>query len=125
MAIVDRFKEITESGVIVDADEMEAPLSPQMKYDFLAAINAINQLEAINAEFTNRKKYREELKATLLKSCAQSVKKITDDEENFTLKKIDTAIKMLTDCRREIAKIDSVDRECERLAKITRHGANA
>ena len=125
MAIVDRFKEITESGVIVDADEMEAPLSPQMKYDFLAAINAINQLEAINAEFTTRKKYREELKATLLKSCAQSVKKITDDEENFTLKKIDTAIKMLTDCRREIAKIDSVDRECERLAKITRHGANA
>ena len=125
MATIDRLKEVVDNGVIVDADDMEAPLSPQMKYDFLAAINSIKQLEAIIAEFANRKKYRAELKTTLLKSCAQSVRKITDDEENFTLKKIDTAIKMLTDCRREVAKIDSVERECERLAKIVQYGVNA
>ena len=125
MATVDRFKEIVESKVIMDADDMEAPLSPQMQYDLMAAINTINQIETLAAEFANRKKYREELKATLLKSCCQALKKIGDDEENFSLKKIDTAIKTLTDCRREVMKIDSVERECERLAKIIRHGVNA
>lgn len=125
MATLDRFKEIIDSKVIIDADDMEAPLSPQMQYDLMAAINTINQIETLAAEFTNRKKYREELKATLLKSCSQGLKKIADDEENFSLKKIDTAIKMLTDCRREVSKIDSVERECERLAKIIRHGVNA
>ena len=125
MATIDRFKEVVESGIIIDADDMEAPLSPQMKYDYLAAINSMVQLEALIAEFDNRKKYRTDLKATLLKSCSQSLKKIADDEENFTLKKIDTAIKMLTDCRREVAKIDSVERECDRLAKIIRLGVSA
>jgi len=125
MATVDRLKEVVDSGVILDADDMEAPLSPQMKYDFLAAINSIKQLEAIIAEFANRKNYRAELKTTLLKSCAQSVRKLTEDEENFTLKKIDTAIKMLTDCRREVTKIDSVERECDRLSQIVRHGVSA
>ena len=125
MATIDRFKEVVESGIIIDADDMEAPLSPQMKYDYLAAINSMTQLEALIAEFANRKKYRADLKATLLKSCSQSLKKIAEDEENFTLKKIDTAIKMLTDCRREVAKIDSVDRESERLSKIIRVGVSA
>lgn len=125
MATIDRFKEVVESGIIIDADDMEAPLSPQMKYDYLAAINSMTQLEALTAEFDNRKKYRADLKTTLLKSCNQSLKKIVDDEENFSLKKIDTAIKMLTDCRREVAKIDSVDREFDRLAKIIRLGVSA
>ena len=125
MATIDRFKEVVESGIIIDADDMEAPLSPQMKYDYLAAINSMTQLEALTAEFDNRKKYRADLKATLLKSCSQSLKKIAEDEENFSLKKIDTAIKMLTDCRREVAKIDSVDRECDRLTKIIRLGVSA
>ena len=41
MATIDRFEEVVDSGIIVDADDMEAPLSPQMKYDFMAAINAM------------------------------------------------------------------------------------
>ena len=125
MAIVDRFKEVVESGVIMDADDMEAPLSPQMKYDFMAAINSIEQLESLIAEIANRKKYRAKLKAELLKSCCQSLKKLADNEEDFTLRKIDMAIKMLTDCRYEVTKIDSVEKETEKLSKLIRKGVSA
>ena len=125
MAIVDRFKEVVESGVIMDADDMEAPLSPQMKYDFMAAINSIEQLESLIAEIANRKKYRVKLKTELLKSCCQSLKKLADNDEDFTLKKIDMAIKMLTDCRYEVTKIDSVEKETEKLSKLIRKGVSA
>ena len=125
MATIDRFKEVVESGIILDADDMEAPLSPQMKYDFLAAINSMEQLEALKAEIENRKKYRAKLKAELLKSCCQSLKKVVEDENGLTVKKIDAAIKMLSDCRYEVTKIDSVERETDKLAKIVRHGVSA
>lgn len=125
MATADRFKEVVESGVIIDADDMEAPLSPQMKYDFMAAINAMTELEAVSAEISNRKKYRAKLKAELLKSCCQSLKKLADDEEGFTMRKIDMAIKMLTDCRYEITKVDSADKESEKLSKLIRKGVSA
>ena len=125
MATADRFNEVVESGVIIDADDMEAPLSPQMKYDFMAAINAMTELEAVSAEISNRKKYRAKLKAELLKSCCQSLKKLADDEEGFTMRKIDMAIKMLTDCRYEITKVDSADKESEKLSKLIRKGVSA
>lgn len=125
MATAERLKEVVESGVILDADDIEAPLSHQMKYDLMAAINSIEQLESLIAEITNRKKYRAKLKAELLKSCCQSLKKLTDDDEGFTLKKIDSAIKMLNDCRYEITKIDSAEKETDKLAKLVRKGVSA
>ena len=125
MSTIDRFKEVVDSGIILDADEMEAPLSPQMKYDFMAAINAMSELESVIAEVANRKKYRTKLRTELLKSCCQSLKKLADDEEGFTLRKIDMAIKMLTDCRYEVTKIDSADKEVEKLSKLIRKGVGA
>ena len=125
MATVDRFKEAVQSGVILDADEMEAPISPQMKYDYMAAINSMEQIEALTAEIANRKGYRAKLKAELLKSCCQSLKKIAEDENGLTVKKIDAAIKMLSDCRYEVTKIDSAERETDKLAKFIRHGVSA
>ena len=125
MATIDRFKEVVESGTILDADDMEAPLSPQMKYDYMAAINAMQQLMDVTAEIANRKNYRAKLKAELLKSCCQSLKKLAEDENGLTLKKIDAAIKMLTDCRSEITKIDILERETDKLAKLVRKGISA
>ena len=37
MATIDRFKEAVEAGTIIDANDLEVPLSAQMKYDCLAA----------------------------------------------------------------------------------------
>lgn len=125
MATIDRFKEVVESGVIVDADEMEAPISPQMKYDYMAAINAMQQLMDVTAEMTNRKNSRTKMKAELLRICCQSLKKIAEDENGLTIKKIDAAIKLLSDCRYEITKIDSAERETDKLAKLVSKGITA
>ena len=125
MATIDRFKEVVDSGIILDADEMEAPLSPQMKYDFMAAINAMSELESVIADVANRKKYRTKLRTELLKSCCQSLKKLADDEDGFSLRKIDMAIKMLTDCRYEVTKIDSADKEVDKISKLIRKGVGA
>ena len=125
MATIDRFKEAVESGAISDANDMEAPLSAQMKYDYLAAIHTMEQIEKLAREFENRSRSRESLKEELFKSCKQAIKKIADDEKALTLKKVDDAIKILSDCRREIMKIDSAEKESGKLAKLIEDGVSA
>lgn len=125
MAVIDRFKDVLEVGKILDANELEVPISAQMKYDYLAAVHSMEQLEKLLREMENRKRSRADLKAELFKSCKQAIKKISDNEDNLTLKKIDEAIKILTDCRREIMKLDSAARESEKLAKYVKDGVSA
>ena len=125
MATIDRFKEAVEAGTIIDANDLEVPLSAQMKYDCLAAIHTMEQLEKLAREIENRKRSRIKLEEELFKSCKQMLKKLGDDEKPLTLRKIDDAIKTLTDCRREIMKIDSAARESDKLAKLIKDGVSA
>ena len=124
MATIDRFKEIMDSGKIKSGDA-EIPFSAQLKYDWLAAIHTMEQLENLAAEIESRKKYRADLKEKLLKGCRQSLKKLGEDEEGLTLKKIDAAIKMLLEFRQEIIKVDSAAKESDKLAKFIRDGVSA
>ena len=125
MATIDRFKDSVENGTIIDANDMEAPLSSQMKYDYLAAIHTMEQLDKLAREIENRKRSRTNLKEELFKSCKQALKKLAEDDTVLTLKKIDDAIKTLSDCRREIMKIDSAAKESDKLAKIIKDGVSA
>lgn len=125
MAIIDRFKDALESNTITDANDLEVPLSSQMKYDYLAAVHTMEQVEKLVREIENRKRSRAKLKEELFASCKQAVKKIAADDNALTLKKIDEAIKILTDCRREIMKIDSASKESEKLAKFVKDGVSA
>ena len=125
MATVDRFKEAVDKGRISVGGGAAAPLSAQMKYDYLAAIHTMEQLTNLAAEMENRSEYREKLKAELLKSCCQSLKKIADDENGLTVKKIDAAIKMLNDCRYEVTKIESATRESNKLFEFIKDGVSA
>ena len=125
LAIIDRFKDALDSGTITDAHDLEVKLSAQMKYDYLAAVHTMEQLEKLAREIENRKRSRENLKEELFKSCKQAIKKVADDENTLTLKKIDDAIKVLNDCRREIMKIDSAAKESDKLAKCIRDGVSA
>ena len=125
MATLDRFKEAVDAGTIIDANDLEVPLSAQMKYDYLAAIHTMEQLEKLAREIENRKRSRAKLEDELFKSCKQVLKKLADDEKPLTLRKIDDAIKTLNDCRREIMKIDSAARESEKLAKLIKDGVSA
>ena len=125
MAIIDRFKDALESGTITDANDLEVPISAQMKYDYLAAVHTMEQLEKLLREIENRKRSREDLKADLYKSCKQAIKKLADDEKPLSLKRIDDAIRLLKDCRREIMKIDSAAKESEKLAEFVKDGVSA
>ena len=125
MATLDRFKEAVDSGTIIDANDLEVPLSAQLKYDFLAAIHTMEQLEKLAREIENRKRSRIKLEDELFKSCKQLLKKLADDEKPLTLRKIDDAIKTLNYCRREMMKIDSAARESEKLAKLIKDGISA
>lgn len=124
MAVIDRFKDALESNKITDANDLEVPMSAQMKYDYLAAVHTMEQLEKLAREFENRKRARTKLKDELFKSCKQAIKKLAADE-NITLKKIDDAIKILKDCRREVMKIDSAERESNKLASFIKDGVSA
>ena len=125
MATIDRFKEAVEHGRISVGGGAAAPLSAQMKYDYLAAIHTMEQLTNLAEEIEVRNDYRKKLKAELLKSCCQSLKKVADDESSLTLKKIDATIKTLIDFRCEIAKIDSATRESEKLFDLIKDGVSA
>lgn len=125
MATIDRFKDAVDAGTIIDANDLEVPLSAQLKYDYLAAIHTMEQLEKLAREIENRKRSRSKLEDELFKSCKQVLKKLADDEKPLTLKKIDDAIKTLNDCRREIMKLDSAARESEKLAKLIKDGVSA
>ena len=125
MATIDRFKEAVEAGTVIDANDLEVPLSAQLKYDYLAAIHTMEQLEKLAREIENRKRSRIKLEDELFKSCKQLLKKLADSEKPLTLKKIDDAIKTLNDCRREIMKIDSAARESDKLAKLIKDGVSA
>lgn len=125
MSVIDRFKEALDAGTITDAHDLEVPLSAQLKYDYLAAVHTMEQLEKLAREIENRKRSREQLKSDLYKSCRQAIKKLADEEKELSLKRIDDAIKLLKDCRREIMKIDSAAKESDKLAKFIKDGVSA
>ena len=125
MAVIDRFKDALEAGKITDAHDLEVPMSAQWKYDCLAAVHTMEQLEKLAREIENGKRARESLRAELFKSCKQALKKLADPNKDLTLKKIDDTIKLLSDCRREITKIDSASKESDKLAEFIRDGVSA
>ena len=124
LATIDRFKEAVEKGLISVGGGAAAPLSAQMKYDYLAAIHTMEQLNTLATEFENHRDYRAKLRDDLIKSCSQALKKLADDE-NLSLQKIDTAIKKLMDFRCELAKIDGANRESEKLFELIQDGVSA
>ena len=115
MATIDRFKDALNHGA----------LTAQMKYDYLAAIHTMEQLTTLAEQIEARNKYRSTLRADLLKSCCQMLREVAAEEDRITLKKIDAVIRELLDCRRELLKLDSATKECNKLAEFIRDGISA
>jgi|GEM_PF-1450016 len=125
MATLDRFKNALKIGISFGDGGANKPLTAQMKYDYLAAVHTMEQLTALANEFEERKKRRAEFREKVSASCKLSLKKFVESEEHLTLKQIDNAIKGLTECRNELAKLDSLDRESEKLYKFIEDGISA
>ena len=125
MAVKDRFQGILEMGKIM-TDGASLKLDAQLKYDYLAAIHSMEQLEELAKEFKERNKKREDLKAKLLNSCRNSLKNLVENENALKeVKNIDHAIKVLSDCRTELLKLEGQSHESRKLAKNIEDGVSA
>ena len=125
MATEDRFRSILENGKIV-TDEGSLNLSAQLKYDYLAAVHTMEQLENLQKVMEDRHKKREALREKLATSCFNALKMLTDDKEKLKdVKSIDAALRVLNECRTEMIKLASSDHEAEKLGKEIRDGISA
>ena len=124
MATIDRFKEILDKGGFA-IDGKFVPLTAQLKYDYMAAVHTMDELLSLAAEIKKRNHKRDKLREKIASSFKLSLKKFIDDEEPITLKKIDAAIQGLHECRRELLKIETADKETEHLAEFIKDGISA
>ena len=125
MATIDRFKGILKDGKIF-TEGASLKLDAQLKYDYLAAVHTMEQLEDLAAEIKDRNKKRDDLKAKLLNSCRNTLKNLVDDDNGLKeIKNIDHAIKVLSDCRTELLKLEGAAHENKKLAKKIEDGVSA
>ena len=125
MATIDRFRDALQIGKIF-TEGASMKLDAQLKYDYLAAVHTMEQLQDLADEFKDRNKKREEFKAKLLNSCRNTLKNLVDDENGLKeLKNIDHAIKVLSDCRTELLKLEGASHESRKLAKKIEDGVSA
>ena len=125
MATIDRFRTALKIGISFKDGESLRPLTAQMKYDYLAAVHTMDQLTNLANEFEERKKRRDALREKLSDSCRKSLKKIADGDDVLTLKQIDSAIKGLKEFRDELLKMETLDKETEKLSKFIEDGVSA
>ena len=125
MATIDRFKSILDKGTI-NSEGVTIRLDAQLKYDYLAAIHTMEQLQDLAKEFKDRDKKREDFKEKFLNNCRKTLKVLVDDENGLRdIKNIEHAIKVLNDCRTELLKLDGAAHESKKLAKKIEDGISA
>lgn len=125
MAIIERYKSILDKGTIT-SEGVTIRLDAQLKYDYLAAIHTMEQLEGLFQEFQERNNKREQFKEKLLNSCRSTLRSLLNDENSLKeIKNIDHAIKILSDCRTEILKLEGAAHESRKLAKKIEDGVSA
>lgn len=125
MATIDRFKDMLKQGHLPKEQGGQA-LTAQTKYDFLAAVHTMDQLQALEAAFDKRAQKRATLQEKLLATSRATLQKLLEDEEGLaSLRDLDAAIKVLTACRTELLTIETEQRTEKALAKFIADGITA
>ena len=121
---IDRFKEpLEDGGIEVDGEFIK--MTAQMKYDYLAAVHSMEQLLNVIEAIQKQNKKRANLREKISNSCKMSLKKLADTEEIITLRQIDSTIQGLQDCRNELLKLDTADKETAKLFEYVKDGVSA
>ena len=124
MSTADRFYKMLERGRIV-TDEGSVGLTAQIKYDFLAALHTMEQIENLQKLIESRRKKREALREKIATSCFNALKVLEDKEKLKDVKSLDAALRVLGECRTEMIKLASSDHEDEKLGKVIEDGVSA
>ena len=124
MSTLDRFKDVLAEGYLPD-ELGGSKLTAQAKYDFLAAVHTMDQIEAVNEAIANRQKKRDKMRRTLISSCATAIKKMIDNDKLNDLAGIEAAIKALNGCRDELIKLSGEEQSENVLKKFVADGITA
>lgn len=125
MATADRFYQMLERGRII-TDEGSVNLTAQIKYDFLAAVHTMEQLENLQKLMETRRNKRKALRDKIMNSCFNALKMLTEDKEKLKdIKSIDAALRVLNECRSEMVKLAGEDHEADKLGKAIEDGVSA
>ncbi len=125
MATIDRFKEMLKNGKL-SKDQGGAPLSPQTKYDFLAAVHTMDQIEQLAQALETRAKKRASLKKKFEETSRTALQGFLDKEDAFSsTKNIEATIKVLLTCHNEFLKMEGEEQEDRILGKFIQDGITA
>lgn len=125
MATIDRFKECLKTGKLPKELGGKA-LDAQTKYDFLAAVHTMDQIEALAENLKARAKKREALKQKLVESTRSTLQGMLDDEDGLnTAKKLEDAMKVLEACCIELSKLEGADHDAKAVGKMIQDGVSA
>ena len=121
---IERFKEPLQKGEI-EADGHSIKMTAQLKYDYLAAIHSMEQLLNVIDAIDKQNKKRANLREKISNSCKMSLKKLAESDEVLTIKQIDSTIQGLQDCRNELLKLETADKETAKLFELVKDGVSA
>ncbi len=125
MATIDRFKDMLKNGKLAK-DQGGLPLSPQTKYDFLAAVHTMDQIEQLAEALDSRAKKRASLKKKFEETSRTALQSFLEKEDSFSsTKNIEAAIKVLLTCHNEFLKMEGEEQEDRILGKFIQDGITA
>ena len=118
-SVIERFKTISANGKF--GDQM---LDAQMKYDVLAAIHSMEELESVINALDAHAKKRESLRKKLVMNAQAALGNLIDMEE-WKISDVDAALKVLNSCRNEIARIEGEETTEKTFRKLVQDGISA
>jgi len=125
MATVDRFKNVLKKGALPD-ELGGAELTAQAKYDFLAAVHTMEQIQNVAHTLEKRAVKRNSFREKVCKSSRNALEKILPQrDEAYSVAEIDHAIKILTECRAELLAMDGEEKADHTIQKLIADGITA
>lgn len=125
MATIERFREALKKGKL-PPEQGGQELTAQTKYDFLAAVHTMEQIEDLLAVRALRAKKREALRKKFVETSRTALQGFLEKEDGLSdVKAIDATIKVLMTCRDEFLKLAGEEQEDRILGKAIQDGITA
>lgn len=118
-SVIERFRDISKAGKI-GSQSFDA----QMKYDFLAAIRSMEEVEDVLKALETRSKKRESLRAKLIENAHATLKTLIELEE-WKISDLDNALKVLNACRSEMLTMEAQSNAEKAIQKLVADGVSA
>ena len=118
-SVLERFRDMSKAGKI-GSQSFDA----QTKYDFLAAIRSMEEVEDVLKALETRSKKRESLREKLVNNAQATLGSLIDLEE-WKISDLDNALKVLNACRSEMLTMEAQANAEKAIQKLVADGVSA